>query len=288
MANNAFYRDKDDYTSPLRTNEEIAELFYKVNSIYENGAHSADDLFLLNSYNNIRAYSGYEKDAYAAQSTKHYIESYEKYDRGDRYYYKSDLTGLIDIDTDKIKTLHILGNYGVEREKAKKEFLSKTTYVDEEIFSLYDHFFDEAMNISEENRFKIIHYHLKKKKRKQHFSAFLARGYLTDKIVKDLKLTDIQLKDLLFPEFKNLLRRKIDITDLTRLKRFRKIKGAFSDTLIMTIVTQFVKEAEKKNISAAGIEVVLSMFFHYLGLKMEDYPEAELLLTLSLDREMDI
>lgn len=246
-------------------------------------------MILLRDYNNIRNYYGCEKLRKKIYDTKRYLENWARYESGKfSYYHKEDLS-LFDIDIEKVKNLISIGQYDDNRENLYKEFLKKTTYVDENVFSFYDYFRrDMIKNLSEDIRFKLIKYHLKEKKRKTYFSDMLGANLLTEKIIKDLKFTDIQLKDLLFPEFKNLLRKKINIEDITKLKKFKKIRGIFSDTLIVTIATQFVKEAEKKTISATGIEVVLSMFFHYLGISIEDYPEVELLLTLSLDREIDI
>lgn len=168
------------------------------------------------------------------------------------------------------------------------QFIKKIEYVDESVLSLYNSLPQFLEIYSKDVISEILKYHLKKKHSKTAFSNLLCRGILTDETIKELKLTDKQLTELVFTEFKQLTKRSIRVADITRLKRFRKIKSAFTESVILTITTKFIKESEAEKVSNATMEVILTMFFHYLDMDFSDYPDSQLLLAISIDGDIEV
>lgn len=170
-------------------------------------------------------------------------------------------------------------------------FIEKISYIDEDLYSLYHYFYykEECLkHFSKEIKKQILTYHLKKKHTKTVFSYLLHQGLLNEEELKEIKLTDKQFTELVFTEFKSLTKKSIKVADITSLKKLRNIKGCFTEGVILEIVQKFIKEANNNKSSPDTIEVILSMFFHYLGLNFNDYPDAKLLLTLSIDKEIEV
>lgn len=173
----------------------------------------------------------------------------------------------------------------------KEKFAAeKFNYIDEAKCSFLDEYGIRYIDfLKPELKKKVLEYHLKKKKKKTVFNGLLTQGILTSEVLKELNLTDNVLGDMLLSSMRELINKNIRLENLTKLKKFKKISEALTDSVLLTLVEKLIKEAEKEKIKPSQIEVALVMFFHYLGKNIqEDLPEAALLLAVALDEEVDV
>lgn len=277
------------------TKKELIELKLKpLEKLLENGIHNAGDLKLFKEV---------YKPAYswrsAADSDEKILNDFNDYIRRslskyNSFYYgeKNPFEGLIDKE-DLPNYTKLMEDYwtSVNEVVFTREFIKKITYCDEKVYSFFEYenwFVNYFDSFNDDIKVQILTYHLKKKPSKSAFHYLLKAGILNDEILAKIKLTDKQLTNLVFSEFTNLRKKRISIGDITDLKRLRMIKGSFTEGSIIEIANKFVKDSEAEKVSAGTIEVILTMFFHYLDLDFNDYPGAKLLIELGVDGEVDV
>lgn len=276
------------------TKEELVELKIKpFERLLENGVHNANDLKLFQEV---------YKPAYtwrsASDSDEKIFHYFNYYVRGSlsRYTYhhekENPFERLIDMD-DLPNYTNLMKDYweNVRDVVFTREFIKKITYCDEKIFSFFENenwFVNYFDSFNDDIKIQILTYHLKKKQSKSAFHYLLKAGILNDELLAKIKLTDKQFTNLVFSEFTNLRKKRISIGDITELKRLRMIKDSFTEGSIIEIANKFVKDSEAEKVSAGTIEVILTMFFHYLDLDFNDYPGAKLLIELGIEGEVDI
>ena len=290
------YNEYDYLSHSLELHLKAIRIIYNAESLLENGVNTEEDLkeFVYFVYGRFYSYRRDKDEEALLESFRNYLKCCSNYGSDVKLSWQTKSANsyaLVPIipESDVPNLTRFFKEYAAT-ESAKELIKEKINFIDESKIPFYDMApYIHTLSLKDDLLVKILEYHLKKKKKKTVFYSFIENGLLTDSIMEKVKVSDAALADMVLGYLKQNLTRKIRIEDIQKIKKLKKISKTLTNEILLVIVEKFIKESQKEKMSCAQIEVILVMFFHYLGKNIqEDIPEAALLLAIQLDEEVDV